>query len=313
MKRIILGLFATAVLLACSDEQNEDYSAEVFDTAKVAALSTATPDASLDGTAFGLYRGVFVSADTQFHGEIVVSVDEVEQPIALVMLDNGKELYFKGQSLGENQFRFKTQNAFFVLDTTDPSDVVVTSSDLEGRPIHIRVLKDDASRGVGVDLGTFVDNLDPGFAGTWDLISTSTSTINVPIPVPPFVFPVTVDNIDEVVICYDNGTPGGRMFNDTTQENFTTTGCGFAPAGTYAPFSLGPGTITLPIVGETPVEEYAAFGQTTDILGNTLSWDLGSTINGPVPGVRTYVDLTCNTTTSGFWSWNGRNGIILLN
>lgn len=313
MKNLIMGALTALFLISCSEESNLPVTEDSFDASKVAALRTASPDATLDGTSEGLYRGIFVSADTKYHGELVVSVDGVQDPMALVILDNGKELYFKGQDLGENQYQFRGRYASFGLNVSDINNVEVTNSDLNNRPIHIRLVKDDASKGAVVSLGTFVDDLDPGFGGTWDLVSNSTFDLSIPIPIPPFVFTQTVNRIDEVIICYDDGTPEGKMFNDTEQESFATTGCGLAPAGTYDPFTLGPGIITLPIIGPRAVEEYAAFAQSSDILGDPVIWDLGATLNGTVPGVRTYVDLTCVETTSGVWSWRGRSGTILLN
>ena len=126
------------------------------------------------------------------------------------------------------------------------------------------------------------------------------------------ITPFIVDNIDELVICYDNGTPEGRMFNDTSQESFTASGCGVIPEGTYAPFTLGPETLVLPIIGARDVDEIAAFGQTTNILGNDLTWNIGSTINGATVGTQAYVSLSCTEVASGTWSWNGRSGTILL-
>ena len=107
MKRKFFGLCAAVLLIACTEEPQQLPQDNAFDVAKVAALATATPDATLDGTNLGMYRGVFVSADTDFHGELIVSVSDTETPMALVALDNDKSLYFKGQALGEDQFRFK--------------------------------------------------------------------------------------------------------------------------------------------------------------------------------------------------------------
>ena len=312
MKRTFLGLCAAALLLSCAEEPQQLPEENAFDVAKVAALATASPDATLDGTNLGMYRGVFVSADTKLHGELIVSVKDTETPIALVELDNEKSLYFKGTALGDNQFRFKNADAFFTIDVSDRDNVVVMGSDLNSRPIHIRLVKDDAASRAAVSLGTFVDTADAGFGGTWDFISTSTSDITQPIPFPPFTFTITVDNIDELVICYDNGTPEGRMFNDTSQESFTASGCGVIPEGTYAPFTLGPETLVLPIIGARDVDEIAAFGQTTNILGNDLTWNIGSTINGATVGTQAYVSLSCTEVASGTWSWNGRSGTILL-
>ena len=312
MKRKFLGLCAAALLLACAEQSQPALENQAIDSAKFAALSVATPDATLDGTNLGMYRGIFVSADTKYHGELIVSITDADTPLAVVALDNGKSLYFEGQALGDAQYRFKSDNAFFTIDVSDKENVIVLGSDLESRPIHILLVKDEAASRATVSLGTFVDTADSSFAGTWDFISTSTSDITQPIPFPPFTFTITVDNIDELVICYDNGTPDGRMFNDTSQESFTASGCGVIPAGTYAPFTLGPTVLDLPLVGPTAVDEIAAFGQTTDILGNNLTWNLGSTINGAVPGAQAYVDLSCTEVASGTWSWNGRSGTILL-
>ncbi|WP_420379306.1 hypothetical protein [Gilvibacter sp.] len=121
-----------------------------------------------------MYRGIFVSADSKYHGELIISITDVDTPLALVALDNDKSPYFEGQALEDAQYRFKSDNAFFTIDVSDKDNVIVLGSDLESRPIHIRLVKDEAVSRATVSLGTFVDSADSNFAGTWDFISTST-------------------------------------------------------------------------------------------------------------------------------------------
>lgn len=315
MKKIVIAVFTAALLVGCSaDSDNQiDAPENAFDIAKIEALSTMTPDPSDDFTEQGLYRGVFVSADVSLHGEIIVSVKSESDVSALVMLTNEKNLYFNGTSLGGGLYSFVSKEASFTLNLNDSANVIVSGSDYNNRPINMRIVKDLSAQRAAVSLGTFEDSLDASFGGTWDFISTSTFDITQAIPFPPFVFTVTVNAINEVVICYDNGTPSGLMFNDTTQEDYTTAGCaGIIPAGTYAPFFSGAQVIDVPLVGPTAVDEYSAFNQTTNINGVDATWNFGSSIVAGTPGVQAYVDLSCMVVTSGNWSWNGRSGTVLF-
>ncbi|MEP2935728.1 MAG: hypothetical protein ABJM06_08420 [Gilvibacter sp.] len=315
MKKIVTALFATALLISCStDSDNQiDTPEDAFDIAKIEALSTMVPDASFDLSEQGLYRGIFASADVSLHGEIVVSIKSDNDVSALVMLTNEKNLYFNGKALGDSNYTFTSKEASFTLDLSDPSNVVIAGSDYNNRPINMRIVKDLHNQRAAVSLGTFQDSGDAGFGGTWDFISTSTFDITQTIPIPPFVFTVTVNAINEVVICYDNGTPGGLMFNDTMQEDYTTAGCaGIIPADTYTPFFSGAQVIDVPFVGPTAIDEYAAFGQTTTINGVDATWNFGSSIIAGTPGVQAYVDLSCMVVPSGNWSWNGRSGTVLF-
>ncbi len=313
MKNLFLLLFTGAILASCSKDTTDVAQENSLDIAKIEALSTIAPDVQLDGTSFGLYRGIFASADTRYHGEIIIQINSDQDAIALVELTNNKNLYFKGKSIGENQYTFKSKEAVFTLDVTDSNNVMVTGSDLGSRPINMRIIKDLATSRAAVSLGTFVDGVDAGFGGTWDLLSTSTTTITLPIPIPPFTFSYDASAINEVVICYDDGSPSGKMFSDTTMESFNGgAGCTILPPTPLVPFFTGATIIDLPFVGETAVDEHAAFNQTSTLGAFDATWNLGRSLVVD-PGVLTYVDSDCNTTISGTWSWRGRSGTLLFN
>ena len=156
--------------------------------------------------------------------------------------------------------------------------------------------------------------LDAGFSGTWDFVSNSTTTINGTI----FGFPVSipVNNIDEVIICFDDGSPDGKMFSDTTMESFTgsSPGCDAypLPPTPVSPFFTGAIVVSVPIIGPTPVNEDVAFDQVSTLGSFDATWSIGYSLAAG-PGTRTYISNDCQLATSGTWNWRGRSGTLLFN
>lgn len=320
MKKLFAMLCAGALFVSCSQDTSLEVPKENnLDITKIEALSTLVPDASFDESELGLYRGIFASADVSLHGEVIVSVKSDEEVSALVVLTNQKKLYFTGTSLGAGNYSFASKEASFSLNLSNPNKVVVTESNYNNRGINLRIIKDRSDqRGVAV-LGTFADDTDPGFNGTWNYLSWSPSSITgtlfgVPVTIPVF-------NINEVVITFDDGTPSGAMYTDDSMETFIASGAACAayplPTTPTTPFFTGPlNDFPVPPFGVFDLNEDVAFGQTSVINGFDVQWSLGYSLLAGTPGVRAYIGTDtddCAAATSGRWEWKGRTGVILFN
>jgi len=315
MKKLIAILWIALVLFSCSKEEettvNETFEA---DFSKIVNPDTATPNTDLDRAVEGLYIGVFVSADTQHHGIITVNLENDGNINAIIAFDNQDRLGYVGQQLDERTYSFKARNSSFDVVISDNKQAEVVNAKINDQLANGHIVKDHSTNRSTVMLGTFVDDSNPNFGGTWDFVSSGTTVITIPIPVPPFSFSFTANTIDELVVCYDDGTPSGIMFTDNSMESFTGTGaCPFVPPSPLQPFFTGPQTLDIPLLGLTDVDEYAAFDQSSTLGNHVSTWNLGYSLVAGTGGNQEYVDNNCDIVPGGVWSWNGRNGSFIFN
>lgn len=312
MKKTLLILTCSILLFSCSQEDSIENNTDVtIDYSKIINPATVTPNASLDNSEKGLYKGVFVSADTQLHGVISINLENDGQRNAIIEFNNGDRLGFIGKEVAKNRYTYFNKKAQFDIVFSQDKKAVIENAVIDNKHANVKVVKDISTNRTTVGLGTFVDSSDSNFGGTWDFISTASTVISVPFPpFPDVTFPASL--ITELVVCYDDGTPTGRLFSDTTMESFTGgASCQFLPPTPLDPFFTGPIDVILPIIGATPVDEYAAFNQVSTLGNHVASWSLGYSLAAGGPG-QVYVDSDCNVISSGTWSWNSRSGTILF-
>lgn len=321
MKKTLLLGIALAFFVGCSPDSETSSEIESIDFTKIINPDTAKAAAQFDNTNSGIYKGVFVSDDISYHGVLTVNLANDSQYNAILEYDDNQRIGFVRVSNGaasvSNVMQFRGENARFTLDVSDYTNPIFSQGYIDGQTAQAKLLKETSTNKVLVTLGIFDEDGDATFFGTWDFLSSSTRVISVPTNLPPpapETYPITVNNIDAVVLTKSSGA----MYVDNVMEDFTAGfGCAFVlpslPFGTNAPYYSGEQTVTViaaPLVTRD-VDEYSLLNQT-------------STFDAPLPEVATwsllyskivnrYYDENCNELPSGgSWDWKGRTGRILL-
>ena len=303
-------LVLSGIIFSCSKQESTETINDIeIDFSKIIDSETTLPNVNFDGSVKGLYKGVFVSANIEHHGVLSINFMNDGNLNAIVDFSDGTKLGFIGKEVASNRYTYYSKKAQFDFVISSDDVVTIENASIAELYVNSKVVKDISTNRTLVGLGTFVDTSDPAFGGTWDFISTASTVISVPFPpFPDVTFPA--DLITEVVVCYDDGTPTGRLFSDTSMEVFTGgPSCQFLPPTPLAPFFTGPIVINLPIIGATPVDEWGAFNQTSVFGNHTSSWSLGYSLAAGGPG-QVYIDSDCNVIPAGTWSWNSRSGTI---
>lgn len=296
-------------LVSCTQDSDISSEIESIDLTTIINPDTARAEAEFDNTAGGIYKGVFVSNDIAYHGVLTVNLGNDSKYNAILEYGDDQSIGFvcvPNTAAGtSNVIEFRGANTGFKLDVTDDLQIIVSEAYIDGQTAQARLLKETSRNQVRAVLGTFSDDSDLTFTGTWDFLSTLTEVVTIPTGL-GFPFPstvdVTVNVISEVVL-----TKNATLFSDDTLENFTPgAGCGVTlPAGSQAPFFSGPQVI----VGIVSIDEYAAVAQTSTFVGEECNW---SFIYSFAQGGK-YFDINCTETPlGGTWSWKGRTGKILL-
>lgn len=310
MKKALLLGIGLAFFIGCSPDSEISPEIENVDLTKIIDPDTARAAAVYDDSSNGIYKGIFVANDMSYHGILTVNFANDAQYNAILEYGDNQRIGFvrvdNGTTSVSDVIEFRGRDAGFTLNVSDYSQPVVAQAYINGQGAQAKLLKETSRNQVRAVLGTFTDDSDPTFTGTWDLLSNSTQIITVPtglpIPFPPTVN-VTVNIISEVVL-----TKNATMFSDTTMEDFTPgTGCNVTlPTGSQAPFFSGPQVIG----GVISIDEYAAASQTSTFVGEECTW---SFIYSFAQGGK-YYDVNCmETPAGGTFSWKGRTGHILLN
>jgi hypothetical protein len=324
MKKNLLLILGLAFFVGCSPDPEITSEIESVDLTKIIDPDTVVADADFDYTSNGIYRGVFVSNDISYHGVLTVNLGNDSRYNAVLEYGDDRKLRIgfirvnMGPTGETNLIEFRGKNAGFTLDVSDYSHPIFSEGYIDGQTAQAKLLKEKSANRVLVTLGTFSDDLDPTFFGTWDFLSSSTRVISIPTSVPNPAIPeydVTVNNIDVIVLTKSSGA----MFNDNVMEDFTAGfDCAFIPlnlpSGVNAPYSTGKQTVTVvpvPLITRD-LDQLSALNQT-------------STFNAPLPEVATwsilyskivnmYYDENCNESPlGGTWYWKGRNGHLLIN
>ncbi|OAB78253.1 hypothetical protein [Cochleicola gelatinilyticus] len=307
-KKATLLLFATLLMLGCSPDATNSLENSSIDLTQLINPDSVKALAKYDTGERGIYRGIFVGNDMSHHGVLTINNENDGNFNAVLVTTNNVKLGFIGRPSLTNSIISKVvfegdANTRFTLTFADSEHPIIEEAFIMGKPATAKVLKETSENRVMVSLGTYVDDSNPSFNGTWDFLSTETETIIVPTGLPfPATVPITVNIISELVLV----TAGGGMFTDTVMENFTAGSfCPDTfPTGSQRPFFSGEQTIG----GVFNINEFAAGNQTSPLNGTDANWTfLYSFANGSA-----YYDTNCNVLTAGTWSWNGRTGSILL-
>lgn len=307
MKKYILGIALVSLCFACSQDEetlnNPESNLETSFEVTIVDPVTATPNKAFDLAGAGLYQGIIVTEDAQFHGKIFVNVGNDGNYNALVETDTRERVSFKGKPLNRTNtlFQFEGKRGSFVYDVTNYDSPVASEVVIDNTNGFVQTVKDRSEQRAATTLGTYVDFADPAFAGTWDLISDGT-------PVPDaFGLPA----LTQVCIL----GPGGAMFIDDVFDTFEYP-CFTLPGPVSPVFHLAGGPFG-------SINEFWAQNQSVDIAGITMDYFLGqsTSVHGANPTFENpgfhnnnFADPPtpgCNVFTGGLqgiWFWNGRVG-----
>jgi hypothetical protein len=272
---------------------------------KIINPAAARAVAEFDDTSSGIYKGVFVANDISYHGVLTVNFGNDSQYNAILEYGDDERIGFipvnKGSVSVCKVIEFRGRNAGFTLNVSDYNRPVVSDGYIDGQKAQAKLLKETSTNRVNAALGTFSDDLDPAFNGTWDLLSMTLGVITIS----GFQLPVNI--IDEVVIVRSGSA---IMFTDNMMENFTPgAACSILlptlPSGPQEPFFTGLIDL-LSIV----LDEYAVVTQTSTFAEEEATWSL---IYSKAAGNKYYDQDCTETPLGGTWSWKGRSGHILVN
>lgn len=267
MKKIILLLCMVALLISCQKEQiNEEI----------------TSDLTSDITETEKYFGVFVTNDIELHGEIRIENVNNSHYTATVKLLDSDVLQFRGAINNVNSdIEFTGKRGSFTINFSDENNMTSSQFRVDNKEGVVKAYSDKGVGG-GITFGTYVADGQPGYTGTWDMI-----TFGTPEPSHPGFF-----MIDDVFIMHR-----GTYFSpDTT-------------FGVYEPFT----DVCLvggPFIGGAS-DGFAVVGvdQVSTFFGRECHWSMVA-----LPGFG-MDPVTCTALppeVSGVWDWNGRTGTITL-
>ena len=181
MKRILLLLAVTSLVFSCS--KNEEIYIETQEDLTLTMsndLSVQKPLKQNNLKKEGLYSGVIVADETNFHGELRINVANDGNFLAVVKTIDGRTLSFnlKDTAGSSSYLTFFNKNGSFDLNLSDFNNPVISNVTINGTPGNAKVVKETSSAKVKAVLGTFNEDFLLGFTGTWDfLVNSSTGYI----------------------------------------------------------------------------------------------------------------------------------------
>jgi hypothetical protein len=343
MKKALLLVLCLSFLVGCDtdSETNSDFESvdltRNVDLTKIIDPDTARAEARFDNSTNGIYKGVFVSDDMKFHGVLTVNVGNDSQYNAILEYGDDEKIGFlrvdnNSKSIS-NVVEFRGGSAGFTLDVSDYKKPVVTAGYINGVEAQMKLVKEKSANRIVIVLGTFSDDRDPSFNGTWDLIGFSgealitVPTTDIDLPLPPGVYPAFVDvevqTLDELVV-----TINGVVFTDDKMESFRAGANCLSimpnfPNEKFLPFASGEQTQVLePLIpGPWPtfvwdIDEYAVGDQISLLGGNVANWNVAfsyASRRWPNGTEGDYWTTNCvKSPLGGTWNWSGRRGHILL-
>lgn len=314
MKNYFYLLALIFITIACSkDDSNTNESTEVFTntstTINMESINTS-PEEALDNTSKGLYLGILVTTDMSVHGKIWINVANDGKYNATVVTDSREIHQFSGEPSSYNELiiQFEGSVGSFTYDVSDFNNPEATEVNINGIDGYIQTIKDRSNQRASATLGTYVDDNDASFTGSWDLLTDGTTTGTA------FGYPA----LTEVHIL----GPGGTMY---VVDQFTS--FAFPCFDINNDGSMDENDVTIPVFhaaggAEGDINEFWAQDQTAMINGTALTYSLGqsSTLSQGGFGNTMFINNDLGTPPSsgcfiipgqkGIWSWNGREGSV---
>jgi len=279
-------LLSVFILLGCSQENSINESLN-FITGKRAQETLSEKSKK--------YIGVFGhNTNKELHGKITIYENIKGIYEAEINLVNGKIYLFTfTDSLQKNILKFKGESGSFNVDINDPNNPLASNVFIKSKtPGYIKLIKKKKNILQVVVLGTYEETgNEANFYGNWDLIGTEDGTNfnnnpNSHGPELPYF-------VSQVIVSHkNNATP----FIDSDIEEYLDS---YPCSGFNYP------TISSGLVGDLYL---VAFDQSSHFAGHQANWQIA--VDYDDFNLTRYFLSTCEDTSSGTWSWNGKNGTI---
>ena len=245
----------------------------------------STPDPSLDELPIGLYRGVVATYDLSVHGEIAISLKNDGTLRAQAELLDGTAMHFSGEAVSATEYFFKGERGSFTFALNDSKKIKIDDAFLDNQNAAIVAYKETRGGPVTVAFGSYADDTDPSFFGTWDMVNLGGLEASIGGRI-----------IDDVVVTES----GGGVYTDTDTGIFEP----------FTPCILFPTTQPYVLLGP-PNSFINAKEQQSSFNGSVCNWSLQYATNSTATVY--FDDVTCaNTAPSGTWSWRSRTGSITV-
>lgn len=217
MKRIFLVVALTALVFSCS--KNEETFTETQEDLSIALssdLSIQKPLKKYDNSEEGLYAGVIVANETNFHGKLWINMGNDGNFNAIAETIEGQKIKFDLKDTAENVSlqTFYNDRGSFDVDLSDFSNPVISNVNIDGTTGNAKVVKETSDAKIKAVLGTFNEEFIANFTGTWDFLVNSST-----------------DYITEIIIT----TTAGQMNTDVAAD-FEASNVGCYTGGNFKPF-----------------------------------------------------------------------------
>ena len=289
---LLVAIFCTscqkeAFLEEREQQQNGDVVVSVDATEEeiFEDVSNQNPRPSLDNSTQGIYHGIIGTYDLSAHGEIIINVGNDGNYIAALHFVSGEKLVFQALNRRVSSLEFTNDRGSFILDVSDIDNPVASEVQLDDTEGYVIVYKEKSTKRLSIALGSYVDKDDADFKGNWDLISFGVKEFNFPGAL----------RVQQVIL-----SNGMSLYYDTTPNTLEPfEGCfGLSVNGPYMA-SLSQNLRIL-----EGKEQISSFNNTS------CEWSLAVTQDN---GNFEYLDKRCEpSSTAGSWSWNGRQGFIVI-
>lgn len=176
MKKLILLFAISLAVVSCSKEDataidSQENLVQQLNT----DISQQAPQTNYDQSQKGLYAGVIVANNTEFHGKLWVNIGNDTNYNALVHTIDGDKLEFaldtNTASLSKNIFTFTNERGSFTVDVSDYNNVKVNNITIDGTEGHAFVGKQTHGHTRMISLGTYDAALLGTTTGTWDIMA----------------------------------------------------------------------------------------------------------------------------------------------
>jgi hypothetical protein len=207
MKKLLLSLLASTLLLSCSKDDNDDNNLS----------STPTASASYDSKNYGIYKGVFVGST----GTVTINLKNNGTTLSATLVIDGVSYVYTSTDVvteGSNtDITFNNNNDYFDFSVNaNGTSPTIYNVHISGHPnATISVGKEESDVQVYCYVGTFTE--DGTIGGTWNLIIYGNKVTGVVLPKDGQVLPFIVGTISNNTITAS--VPGHATITGTVSGN----------------------------------------------------------------------------------------------
>lgn len=202
MKKLLLSILASVLLLSCSKDDGDDNNLS----------NTPTATATYDSKNYGIYKGVFVGST----GTVVINLKNNGTTLSATLVIDGTSYVFTSDDVvteGTNtSITFERNDDYFDFTVdADGSNPTISNINIEGHPeAAINVGKEESDVQVYCYVGTFTEGGET--AGTWNLIVYGNKVTGAVLP------------FDGQVLPFIEGTVSNNIITASIPETATITG-----------------------------------------------------------------------------------------